>query len=395
MKYDFILISTADWDNPFWTNKQHIAKRLADRGHRVLYVDSIGLRRPEVNKKDLKRITSKLKKYTQGILKKQENLWVWSPVVIPIHSNELVRKLNFKIMELSLNRFSNKLNFENTVLWIYNPLTQPLVGKLNEKITVYHCVDELSAQPGMPVKTLKEEETLLLKKVDIVYATSKSLYDSKKNINAQTFYSPNVADFSHFNKALSSNLEIPEELKSISGPIIGFIGAISSYKLNFSLIENIAKKNPDYNFVFIGQIGEGEPSTNIDQLKDLKNVRFLGAKSYDNLPSYLKRFDVCLLPNNLNEYTKNMFPMKFFEYLAAGKPVVLTPLEALKDYYNLCYIGEDAESFSNAIKRALNENDDKIINKRIQESKKHDWESRIDKMLESIDDNINKKKADK
>ncbi|WP_106496257.1 glycosyltransferase [Lentibacillus sp. Marseille-P4043] len=388
MKYDFIIISTADWNNPFWTNKQHIAKRLADRGHRVLYVDSIGLRRPSVNKRDVKRIFSKLKKFTQGFKKKQNNLWIWSPVVLPLHGNVFVRKLNFKLLELFLKRYSKKLKFNNIILWVYNPLTQSLIGKLNEKLSVYHCVDELAEQPGMPIQTLKSEESTLLEKVDLVYATSLNLYNLKRRFNKHTYYSPNVADFAHFNKAITDNFERPKEFKNISGPIVGFIGAISSYKLNFDLIESVAKMNPELNFIFIGQIGEGEPSTNIEKLTNIKNVFFLGPKDYRMLPRYLKEFDVCLLPNNLNEYTKNMFPMKFFEYLAAGKPVVMTPLDALKDYYDLCYVGHDSLSFSEAIQKAINEKDETIIQKRIQEAKKHDWESRINKMLRIVNEKV-------
>lgn len=384
MNFDFIIISTADWDNPFWTNKQHIAKRLADRGHRVLYVDSIGLRRPTVNQRDIKRILSKLKKFKQGINKKQSNLWVWSPVVLPFHGNKIIRKLNFKLLELYIKKFSKELGFNNNILWTYNPLTQSLLGKLGEKVSVYHCVDELSAQPGMPFDTLKKEEQELVKKVDIIFATSLNLYNTRKEVNEKTYYSPNVADFSHFNKALSSNLEIPSDLAKLSGPKIGFIGAISSYKLNFNLIKEVAELNPSLNFIFIGQIGEGDPNTNVEELMQINNILFLGPKPYDILPNYLKGFDVCLLPNNINEYTKNMFPMKFFEYMAAGKPVVMTELDALRDYYDLCYVANDSISFSDNIQRAINEKNTNAIEKRILEARKHDWETRIDNMLKNI-----------
>jgi glycosyltransferase involved in cell wall biosynthesis len=388
MTYDFIIISTADWDHPFWTNKQHIAKRLADRGHRVLYIDSLGLRRPTAKQSDIKRIFKKISRFTNGLQEKYKNLWVWSPIVIPFHGNENIRNLNFKFLEIALKYFSKKLNFKNPILWIYNPLAQKLVGNLNEQFSVYHCVDELSAQPGMPIETLKYEEEMLLKKVNMVFATSPNLYETRKKYNSNTYYSPNVADYEHFHKAASCETEIPEDIKNIPGPRIGFIGAISGYKLNFNLIESVAKSSPDLSFVFIGQIGEGEPGTDIINLKSIKNIYFLGPKPYNDLPNYLKAFDVCLLPNNLNEYTKNMFPMKFFEYLSAGKPVVMTQLPALEEYYHLCYVANDSKSFCEMILKALQENNKLLIDKRIEEAKKHNWDSRIDTMLSLIEKSL-------
>lgn len=388
MTYDFIIISTADWDHPFWTNKQHIAKRLADRGHRVLYIDSLGLRRPTVKQSDIERIFRKLRKFTKGLQQKSDNLWVWSPVVIPFHGNESFRKLNFKFLELALKHFTRKLSFRNPILWIYNPLAQKLVGNLNEKFSVYHCVDELSAQPGMPIETLQQEEKMLLEKVNMVFTTAPNLFETRKKYNPNTYYSPNVADYEHFHKAFSQKLEVPKDIQSIPGPRIGFIGAISGYKLNLELLYSVARSNPNASFVLIGQVGEGEPWTDVTKLKELKNVHFLGPRSYDILPNYLKAFDVCLLPNNLNEYTKNMFPMKFFEYLAAGKPVVMTKLPALKDYYDLCYVAEDEKSFNENIIRALNENDETIIQRRLEEAKKHNWDDRIDTMLSKIKSEI-------
>ncbi|GIP44130.1 glycosyl transferase [Paenibacillus sp. J45TS6] len=387
MQNEFIIISTADWDNPFWTNKQHIAKRLADRGYKVLYLNSMGLRAPSGNSKDLKRILRRFKLMFKGLQQRHDNLWVWSPIVIPYQKSSFVRKLNFLISKYFIKHYVKKLNFTNYILWTYNPISQPLLNK-GEVTSVYHCVDEVSVQPGMPEEVIREQELLLVKNVDIVFATSQSLYEKRKSINTATYYSANVADFDHFSQARTKKYEIPMELKKLQGPIIGFIGAISGYKLDYQLIYEIAQSNPDKNFVFIGQVGEGDPKTNVSLIQQLKNVYLIGPKPYEELPRYLRHFDVCLLPNNLNEYTKNMFPMKFFEYLAAGKPVVMTPLHALQEYYHLCYVAKNPKEFSESINDALNEkngqNFNELVNSRISEAQLHDWESRIDNMLDKV-----------
>ncbi|MEF3351634.1 glycosyltransferase [Paenibacillus sp. GYB006] len=388
MQNEFIIISTADWDNPFWTNKQHIAKRLADRGYKVLYLNSMGLRAPSGNSKDLKRIIRRFKGMFKGLQQKDDNLWVWSPIVIPYQKSSLVRKINFMISKCFIKYYAKKLNFTNYILWTYNPISHPLLNK-GEVTSVYHCVDEVSVQPGMPEEVIREEEYKLVKNVDIVFATSQSLYDKRRSINPTTYYSANVADFDHFSQARTKKYEVPRELGELQGAIIGFIGAISGYKLDYQLIFEIAQSNPDKNFVFIGQVGEGDPKTNVSQIKQLKNVYLIGPKPYEELPRYLQYFDVCLLPNNLNEYTKNMFPMKFFEYLAAGKPVVMTSLHALQEYYDLCYVARNSTEFSDYISRALkeknNENFNELINTRVSEAKSHDWEARIDNMLDRIE----------
>jgi len=391
---ELIIISTADWDNPFWTNKQHIAKRLADRGCKVLYINSLGLRKPSGSAKDLSRIARRIKQFFNGLQQKQDNLWVWSPIVIPYHKFSFVRKLNFFIVKQFIKKFRRQLGFTQYVTWTYNPLSAPLLND-GELLSVYHCVDEISAQPGMPEQLIREEEVMLVKQVNIIFSTALNLYESRKLINSNTHYSANVADYELFSTALLSDTEIAEDIKIYEGPIIGFIGAINGYKLNLQLLRDVALKNSNYTFIFIGQVGEGDPWTDISLLEGVSNLHLIGPRPYKSLPSYIKGFDVCLLPNMINEYTINMFPMKFFEYLAAAKPIVMTSLPALVDYYELGYVADDADSFSEAIGNALLEsqstNYNEVIQRRLNEAKKHNWDSRIDNMLSLIKQNIQQK----
>jgi len=386
-KKDIVLLSTAEWDNPFWTNKQHVAVELAKRGHRVFYIDSLGLRRPSASGQDIRRITKRIKKAFQSPKRVQENIWVWSPILLPFQGEAWVRKFNYHLLNNWLNYWLKKLDFKHEIFWTYNPLTTRLFNTTGYEKLIYHCVDEIKAQPGMPADILEHAEKELASSSDFVFVTSPKLYQTRKAWNENTYYFSNVADFDHFSKAREESTEIPSDLKQIPSPRIGFVGAISGYKIDFKLLEYLAEKHPDYSFVLIGKVGEGDPWTNIDNLKKFENVHFLGPKSYSSLPAYLKGIDVAILPNNINEYTDSMFPMKFFEYLAAGKPVVGVDLSALQEYRDICFLSKSYEEFSRNIDRAL-EDGTSTLDKRLSLAKEFTYETRTEKMMKIIEGNV-------
>ncbi|HBT1963305.1 TPA: glycosyltransferase family 1 protein, partial [Klebsiella pneumoniae] len=140
---DIVVLSTADWDNPFWTNKQHVTVELARRGHRVLYIESLGLRQPSVNKKDITRIFRRVMKALKPPKKVKDNIWVWSPLSIPFNKYAIIRKLNKVLLSGMLRLWSITLGFKKPILWTYNPLTSNFLDLNRFKFKVYHCVDEI------------------------------------------------------------------------------------------------------------------------------------------------------------------------------------------------------------------------------------------------------------
>ncbi|MBV7407496.1 glycosyltransferase [Maritimibacter sp. DP1N21-5] len=348
-----MLLSTADWDNPFWTNKQHVALELARRGHPVLYVDSIGLRAPTLTGRDIRRIWDRLKRGFRPPRRVRDNLWVWSPLVLPFQDRALVRRLNRMVLGLGLRVWPRILGFSPRLLWTYSPLTTRYLDPDRFGVTVYHAVDDIAAQPGMPADLIRRGEATLCAAADIVFTTARDIQRRLEPHNPRTHYFSNVADFDHFNRAVASDTRVPEDLLRIAGPRIGFIGAISSYKLDFGLIAALARARPDWSFVFIGAVGEGDPLTDVSEVSAIPNIHLLGARAYDSLPAYLKGMDVTILPNRLNDYTRGMFPMKFFEYLASGRPVVSVPLPALEDYGHVAAFAPDAPAFVACIEEAL------------------------------------------
>jgi glycosyltransferase involved in cell wall biosynthesis len=192
----------------------------------------------------------------------------------------------------------------------------------------------------------------LIRTADVVFTTSLALQSRAVSLNPNaSYYLPNVADFDHFSQAREEG-PIPADLAAIPLPRIGFVGAVSEYKVDFELIANIAKARPDWHWVLIGQVGEGQQDTRVEKLK-LPNVHLLGPRAYEQLPDYLRGFDVATIPCPANEYTAAMFPMKFFEYLAAGLPVIASHVPALAPFAAAHERADTPNEFAAAIARVL------------------------------------------
>jgi glycosyltransferase involved in cell wall biosynthesis len=377
---NFIIFSTADWDNPFWTNKQHIASRLAKRGHKVLYIESLGLRTPTIKVQDLSRIIKRIASFFKGARKVDENLWVYSPLVIPLHRFRLIRFINHILLITILKFYKWKFSLTSPVVWTYNPIVLKLMKALNPSKMIYHSVDDLSAAPGLNTDVILNEEKKLLAEMDAVFCTSLKIYDHCKTIAVdKAHYHSNVVDYDHFSKARLDQ-PMPEDLKNIPRPLIGFIGALSEYKVDLDLIIKTASEKPDWQWVMIGKAGEGQPGSSIENIRNVPNIHLLGVKDYKILPQYLHHFDICTIPTPINEYTNSMFPMKFYEFMAAGKPIIARDIDSLKEVRDAHYTYSTQEEFVQLTSKALEEG---VINKKLCDklSQENTWEKRLDKMI--------------
>jgi glycosyltransferase involved in cell wall biosynthesis len=342
---DCVLFSTADWDTPYWTNKQHTAHHLALKGFRVLYIESIGIRAPTFNGQDLRRMWQRLKRGLRPAKLVEPNVWVMSPLAIPFKQHwPLVRAFNQGWLCARIKVFMVAHSFNKPLVWTYHPFMLGVVSKLNCGPLVYHCVDDLSAVPGVDSDAFNAEERKLLGECNAVFVTSEALRNKCAPFNSNTHYFPNVVDLEHFAQA-RKNGPIPKDLEAIPTPRIGYVGALSDFKVDFALIQSVATARPDWHWVVIGAEREGQHSPLVDALRALPNVHFLGDKPYADLPDYLRGFDVGTLPTLINDYTRSMFPMKYFEYLAAGVPVVSTPLEFTKTNQAGSLVADTSEQF--------------------------------------------------
>ena len=378
---DFIVLATADWDHPLWTNKQHTAVSLAALGHRVLYVESLGLRPPRKGVADLPRILKRLRRVARPPRPVQRGIWVWSPLVLPGASHPLARRLNRLLVRGGLHLMRRWLGLQDPILWTYNPLTQEVLSLTSFAASVYHCVDRIQAQPEMPEWRIERAEQQLCCAATAVFTTAPELQRSLEPLNPQTHLFGNVADFDHFARAWRSPCSGPVELVSLPTPRLIFMGAIDAYKLDLVALTQLARKRPDWSFVLIGPIGEADPNTDVGALCSWSNVHWVGPRPYAELPDWLAHADVALLPLQLNSYTRNMFPMKFFEYLAAAVPVVATAIPSLEQFRDSALlVPPGADQLELAISRVLQgQGPERSV--RIALARQHTYRKRTQSML--------------
>jgi glycosyltransferase involved in cell wall biosynthesis len=350
---DITLVSTADWDHPLWTNKQHVAQTLANLSYRVLYIESTGSRGATFSTQDNIRIAKRLFNALRGPRKAANNLWILSPLLIPGASTNLARLINKLIFRAQVNAALLLIGLRKDVLWTYSPNTSQLLKISYWNRSLYHCVDAIDHQPLMDSRQIRKLEAQLMRHCDMIACSSRGLYARAKSFNSNTFYYPNAVDIELFAQARSENTSTSNDLRLIPSPRIVLIGSLVGYKVDFSMLELIAKSFPHASLVLIGSIKEGAFTADLSQLLSMKNVFYLGVKHYTYLPSILKGATVAIIPALINNYTDYMFPMKFFEYLAAGVPVVATGLSAISEFRHWANICHDKFSFIQAIKEII------------------------------------------
>lgn len=253
-----------------------------------------------------------------------------------------------------LREFSYELlrsqDIKNYISWYYTPMMLGWSDHLNPIAVVYDCMDQLSAFKGAPPElSIREAELLSLS--DLVFTGGHSLFEAKRESHPAVHAFPSSIDVPHFAKALNSDAD-PADLAGIPGPRIGFIGVIDE-RLDTALLEQVASLRPDYQFIMIGPVVKIEES----ELPRRDNIHYLGGKSYDELPNYIGRWDAAMMPFAMNESTRYISPTKTPEYLAAGRPVVSTPIRDVVRPYGekgLVEIASTADEFVEAIEKALN-----------------------------------------
>lgn len=391
---NIICLSTQDFDEPIWTNKQHIMSRLS-KEHNVIYVDINPLPYEELFVRKPWDIKSKIDRIKNWVQKREHNLWVCTNFMFGFFNNfrkleafdrYFERKMHERI--LAVKKFVREQNFRDLIVWVYWPPYEKFLDEFDRAFVVYDCVDEYTAFPdyqkGEKYRFMKKAEENLLKKAHLVVASSPKLYEEKKKLNRNTYLVPNVGDAGHFSKARDPQTRIPDDISKIKHPIIGFVGAVSGYKVNLPLLEAIAQAKPEWSLVLIGPAGSADPGTDLSRLKKLKNVHLLGLRKYETLPDYIKAFDVCTIPYNINAYTENCFPIKFFEFMATGKPVVVTNLPALEPFSGIVKYAHNDREFIKYIEEVLEKDSPEAKEARIKIAGENSWNKRINGIMELI-----------
>jgi glycosyltransferase involved in cell wall biosynthesis len=346
-----VCVSTADFNAPLWTNKQHLMTRLSTEVP-VLYVESLGLRRPRGTRRDAERMMRRLCAVArpQQSERGRDGVAVASPVVVPFHGFKGVRRLNRAALELQLKARIERLP-RPRLLWTYSPVVVDELELGAFDAVLYHAVDDLASVPGMPAQAIDELERALAARADAVLTSAESLAAKLVPLNANTHAIGNAADLDHFRKALDVRGE-PRDIADMPRPRVVFAGALTDYKIDWDLFSAVARALPSWGFVIVGPVGDESAMHGWKALADLPNCRFLGHRPYDELPDYLGAADVGVIPYRLTEHTGSVLPLKLVEYLAAGLGVVATPLDALRRRRSLPFeLADNGDEFVEAIRR--------------------------------------------
>lgn len=387
---NIICISSIDWDF-IWQGHQQIMSTLAANDNRVLFIENTGARVPGV--KDIQRLRNRIKNWAKGIKgirMEGKNLFVFSPLVLPFPYFRIARLINYYIMFPLLRKWMRIMHFDEPIIWVFlpTPLSLEIINNLNAKLIIYYCIDNFRASSALARK-IQKSEISLLKKADLLFVTSNALYRYCCEYNPNVHVFPFAVDFEKFEKVRSSNF-IPNELKEIKKPIIGYVGGVHKW-IDLPLIKEMVQRFPQYSFVFVGPI-----QTDISLLTGLKNVYFLGKKNHEEIPHFINNFDVCIIPYFISDYTNSVYPTKLNEYHALGKPVVSTELPEVTYFNarndNLVFVAKTHDEFAEYIAMAVNSRDERLVNKRISSAKNNSWSTRIAQMSELIEEAIEKKK---
>jgi glycosyltransferase involved in cell wall biosynthesis len=334
-----------DWDGDPLSKKQ-IVTRLAKK-NRILWVNSTGNRNPTASVHDLRRAVKKLAAFLGGCRKVADNISLFSPLVIPFHGSKLARRINQKLLAWSLRRTLRKLRFERPITLTFVPTSADVVGKLGEETIVYYCVDEYSQFSGTDKTAILAMERRLIEKSDLVVVSAGPLMETKLQYNRNTHLITHGVDIDHFRKACLQETVVPADCAGIQGPVIGFFGLLADW-VDLEVVRALALARPQWSFVLIGEI-----RTDISHLKNFPNVHFLGRRPYQTLPAYCKAFDVAILPFVWNELTLAANPLKMREYLAAGLPLISTPLPEVVRLKHLVLMARTSDEYLAHIEKLI------------------------------------------
>jgi glycosyltransferase involved in cell wall biosynthesis len=375
---NFIVFSD-DWGrHPF--SCMHIMKRFLPC-NKILWVNTIGMRRPRLTFYDLWRSLEKIGSWFGSSTSREElpeNLTVISPIMIPFNTIASPRTFNRASVIRTVKKAVDRLGFGKPILLTTLPNTADYIGAFEEVMDIYYCVDDFTNWPGVNKSLITSMEEKLLNDCDLILASAEELCLKKERNEKKPVYLPHGVDFEHF-YSVSRESGTSESLKTIPKPIIGFFGAISQW-IDFDLIANLAMERPGWSFVFIGPI-----DANIKKLMELRNIYFLGKVPYKDLPVYAASFDVAIIPFLVNDLTVSVNPLKMLEYLACSLPVVSADLPEIRKYSEVVYISNGSKGFLSNIEKALSENPLGLKQKRIEIARNRSWQSIAEKLNRSIE----------
>jgi glycosyltransferase involved in cell wall biosynthesis len=364
--YDLVVHSHLRWDGVF-QRPHHLISRLARR-HRVAFIEEPIF----LEGGSGVRLETRLE---------PPNITVVQPFLPP--QAEFLPAVSVENQRLNrglVEEFLARAGFQDVIRWHYAPMAVYLAGACSERAVVYDCMDELSAFKGAPPELI-ERERGLMRQADVVFTGGRSMHENKRAFHRNIYRFDSGVDVDHFQKATLPDTLVPDDADELPHPIIGYYGVIDE-RMDLEAIRRMASEEPGWQLLLIG------PVTKIDEatLPRAANIHYTGQRSYEDLPGYLKAFDVCLIPFADNEATRYLSPTKTLEYFAGTKPIVSSPIADVVEHYgDLVRIARSPEEWVAQVRAALTEDNRERLRQGLERARAHTWDSVVAQMGDLVE----------
>ena len=354
--HSIICFAGEDWWYHHPHSKYHLMRRFAGAGNRVLFVNSISMGLPGLSNKDLlPRIVRKLGSYARLARPTPEGVTVVSPAVIPFFGTRLARAANRKLLAMQIGRLARRGGLTRPILWIAIPTAADMMGQFDEQLVIYQVSDKYDANlmdHATDLQVIRELHERAIENADLILYSGQKLLAEAERGRERSFLLEQAVDFDHWSQVGSGKLEIADSVALTPPPRLGYFGAIEPWLVDQYLITRAAKERPEWQWIFIGNKARGV------EIESLPNTHFLPPVPYQELPRYAAGFDVCVLPwDTAHSFTSYGSAIKVREYLATGKPVVISPLPEYESMGGVLRIARTHDDWFRLVEEALQEDD--------------------------------------
>ncbi|MDT7689152.1 MAG: hypothetical protein QOJ70_2205 [Acidobacteriota bacterium] len=376
-EHSIICFGGEDWWYHHPHSKNHLMRRFARAGNRVVFVNSISMGLPGLGSKDLlPRVARKLRSYAKLARTTDEGITVVSPAALPFYGSRVARAANRRLLAAQVGGLARRRGLERPVLWIAIPTAAEMIGRLDESLVVYQVsdkYDENSMDHATDPEAIRRLHEHAIDNADLILYSGRKLLDEAERGRERSYLLEQAVDFEHWSQVGSGALEVAAEVERIPRPRLGYFGAIEPWLIDQELIKRAAVERPRWQWVFIGNKSRGV------EVESLATTHFLPAVPYAELPRYAAGFDVCVLPwETERAFTSYGSAIKVREYLATGKPVVISPLPEYEPMRDVLRIARSREEFLRLVEDALAEDDPRAALKRQQAVEGGTWDARAE-----------------
>jgi len=377
-----------DWWYHHPHSKAHLMRKFARAGNKVIFVNSISMGLPGLAHKDLlPRIKRKLGSYSKLARQTEDGITVVSPASLPFFGSATARRLNRQMIGAQIRKLAQSRGLTKPILWIAIPTAAEMIGAFDESAIIYQVSDKYDANtmdhatdPAL-IRKLHEQA---IDRADLVFYSGRKLFDEATRGRDHSYLLEQGVDYERWSKV--TTLSIAPEIDKIPHPRLGYFGAIEPWLVDQELIKRAARERPSWQWIFIGNRSRGI------EIEDLPNTHFLPPVQYEELPAYAAGFDVCVLPWETEQaFTSYGSAIKVREYLASGKPVVISPLPEYEPMGDVLRIARSRDEFLRLVEDALNENDESASAKRQAAVASGTWDARAEWVSELIEKTLAKK----